>query len=326
MTSTMAKHTAALVLACHVLALPAASLAAGRARAGPAQPQTQTQHQTAERFEMRSARTGLDYRIFLVRPAAPPPPGGYPVIYLLDGNATVPMMETVLSAPDAEASGPAVVVGVGYPTDEPFDVVRRYYDLTPPTPADLVPPSRSAKGPITTGGRDAFLAFLEEEVKPAVESRLPIDRTRQTLMGHSLGGLFALHVLYTRGNLFQTYVAADPAIWWKNQAILEEQAAFIERVAAGGSAAGLSVLIETAGAQDERPRVSGPEMERVRRLRSGQTGREVAATLAGVPGLRVYFRTFPGKSHGPMLPLAVADTLPFALGHVPEGAAVPPNE
>lgn len=270
-----------------------------------------------ESFDLRADRTGLDYRVFLVHPAEPPPPGGYPVIYMLDGNATVPMMERVIGANPQEPYGFAVIVGIGYPIDGPFDILRRYRDLTPPTPPEFIPPSRDGASVIETGGRDDFLTFVETQVIPAVETRLPIDPQRRTLFGHSLGGLFSLYVLYTKGDLFQTYVAADPAIWWNGQAILGEQAAFLERSKGEGVAHGTALLIETSGKLVERP-LPPADAERLKRLRSGQTGREVAATLATVPGLRLVFHEFVEESHGSMLPLAVADALGFAFGRNPD--------
>ncbi|NUB14074.1 alpha/beta hydrolase [Azospirillum brasilense] len=270
-----------------------------------------------ESFDLRADRTGLDYRVFLVHPAEPPPPGGYPVIYMLDGNATVPMMERVIGANPQEPYDSAVIVGIGYPIDGPFDILRRYRDLTPPTPPEFIPPSRDGASVIETGGRDDFLTFVETQVIPAVETRLPIDPQRRTLFGHSLGGLFSLYVLYTKGDLFQTYVAADPAIWWNGQAILGEQAAFLERSKGEGVAHGTALLIETSGKLVERP-LPPADAARLKRLRSGQTGREIAATLATVPGLRLVFHEFVEESHGSMLPLAVADALGFAFGRNPD--------
>ncbi|AWJ82066.1 ferri-bacillibactin esterase besA (plasmid) [Azospirillum sp. TSH58] len=300
-----------------VLLMALSGVGVQAAQAGTVTAETMKEARRMDHFDLRADRTGLDYRVFLVRPAEPPPPDGYPVIVLLDGNATVPMMETVIGPNPSEPYGSAVIVGIGYPTAEPFDILRRYRDLTPPTPPEFIPPSRDGSSVIETGGRDDFLAFLETQVIPAVEARLPIDRRRRTLFGHSLGGLFSLYVLYTRGDLFQTYIAADPAIWWSGQAILKEQAAFLDRAARDGVAPGTALLIETSGKLVERP-LPPAEAERLKRLRSGQTGREVAATLAAVPGLRLAFHDFMEESHGSMLPLAVADALRFAFGRNPD--------
>lgn len=300
-----------------VLLMALSGVGVQTAQAGTVTAETMKEARRMDHFDLRADRTGLDYRVFLVRPAEPPPPDGYPVIVLLDGNATVPMMETDIGPNPPEPYGSAVIVGIGYPTAEPFDILRRYRDLTPPTPPEFIPPSRDGSSVIETGGRDDFLVFLETQVIPAVEARLPIDRRHRTLFGHSLGGLFSLYVLYTRGDLFQTYIAADPAIWWSGQAILKEQAAFLDRAARDGVAPGTALLIETSGKLVERP-LPPAEAERLKRLRSGQTGREVAATLAAVPGLRLAFHDFMEESHGSMLPLAVADALRFAFGRNPD--------
>lgn len=69
-------------------------------------------------------------------------------------------------------------------------------------------------------GAEQFLAFIEEELKPLIEREVPIDRTRQTLFGHSLGGWLVLYTLFTRSRAFQYYAAGSPSIWWKNRCIV----------------------------------------------------------------------------------------------------------
>lgn len=263
-------------------------------------------------FDLRSTAHGRDYRIFLAVPEAPPPAQGYPVVYLLDGNATFPLMREAQARDPA--AGPLVVVGIGYPVEGRFDVARRYEDLTPPTPAHRIP-TRDGSVPLT-GGRDTFLAFIERELRPEIERRVPIDRARQTLFGHSLAGHFALHVLFTRPEMFQAYVAADPSIWWNGRSILAAQAAFVAR--RGEAAQPARLLIETAGRRPVRPGLAEADAARLARLRSGPGGETVAAALAAVPGLHVAHRRFDDETHGSMLPLAVADALAFAVGRAPD--------
>ncbi|MGN6420883.1 MAG: alpha/beta hydrolase-fold protein [Pseudobacter sp.] len=40
------------------------------------------------------------------------------------------------------------------------------------------------------------------------------------LIGHSLGGLMAMHVLLNHTSLFNKYAAMDPAMWWDDQKLL----------------------------------------------------------------------------------------------------------
>lgn len=45
-----------------------------------------------------------------------------------------------------------------------------------------------------TGGGENFARFIQEEIFPYIASRYPVSGYR-ALIGHSFGGLFALHVL-----------------------------------------------------------------------------------------------------------------------------------
>lgn len=180
---------------------------------------------------MVSAATGRTYRILVFVPAAPPPPGGYPVLYLLDGNATYPVAASILQNAEHRTNpgsiAPGIVVGIGYPIDEPLDLRARAEDYTPPAP-DL-----SATGDTSgnkQGGADRFLEFIEKEMKPRLAAEFPMNPNRQTLFGHSYGGLFALHVLFTRTAAFQRYVAASPSVWWNQRYILREKSAWLEAV------------------------------------------------------------------------------------------------
>ncbi|HYG68165.1 MAG TPA: alpha/beta hydrolase-fold protein, partial [Anaeromyxobacteraceae bacterium] len=80
----------------------------------------------------------------------------------------------------------------------------------------------------TSGGADAFLGFLEQEVVPFVEQRYRTAPLR-ILGGHSFGGLFALHALTERPGLFRAYVAASPTLTWDGELPLKRVQALLER-------------------------------------------------------------------------------------------------
>lgn len=69
-------------------------------------------------FDMNSRLTGRTYRVFVFKPDCPPPSSGYPVVVGLDGNMVFPIIATV-SASFALTANSALVVCVGYPTDDP---------------------------------------------------------------------------------------------------------------------------------------------------------------------------------------------------------------
>src|SRR5687768_12731246 len=69
------------------------------------------------------------YRIFVSRPKGEPPEGGFPVLYVLDGNAMFAGFAETRRMVEWTDAGKAIVVGVGYPTDMAYDV-RRIDDFT----------------------------------------------------------------------------------------------------------------------------------------------------------------------------------------------------
>ena len=62
---------------------------------------------------------------------------------------------------------------------------------------------------------------------------LPVDSSRDILFGHSLGGLFALHVLFTHPEAFKTYLVLSPSIWFNNRVVLSHEAEFAASVKSG---------------------------------------------------------------------------------------------
>src|SRR3546814_4320516 len=96
------------------------------------------------------------------------------------------------------------------------------------------PPAQAPSQPNATNtGRDKFLGFLTGKLRAEIGKRYKIDPDRQSLFGHSFGGLFALHALYARPGAFQSIVAASPSLEWNVQDLLREESAFAARLADG---------------------------------------------------------------------------------------------
>ncbi|MBK1838757.1 alpha/beta hydrolase [Azospirillum sp. YIM B02556] len=250
------------------------------------------------------------HRLFASWPETPPPPEGWPVLYLLDGNSVfgtaTEAMRVVGGHGAAAGIPPALVVAIGYPGDKPFDQMRRARDYTPP----------AAGAPSGTGGADAFLDFIENNLKPEVERRFRVDRGRQTLFGHSYGGLFVLHALFTRCAAFQRYVAASPSIWWQDRAILDGERRFT--AALPPAAAGRSLLVTVGGNELQAPPGEPPDPareERRRKARMEGNARELAERLTALAprGPAVGFVSFVGETHGSVIPAAVSRAVAVAL-------------
>ena len=132
----------------------------------------------------------------------------YPVLYLLDGESNFNFtVEIVHFLADSERIPDMIVVGI-----DSGEVAQRTHDLTPPSQVEIE--NRFSPG---NGGADAFLAFISGELIPYVERNY---RTRpyRILVGHSFGGLFAVHALTTKPSLFNAYIAIDPTAGWNNGA------------------------------------------------------------------------------------------------------------
>jgi predicted alpha/beta superfamily hydrolase len=249
------------------------------------------------------SRRGKTYRIFVYVPPAAPPEAGFPVLYLLDGNATfataVDTLTMQMRRPEVTGVPPSVIVGIGYPIDANLDIERRRVDYTPHTDA--------AAEPVGGGARD-FSDFIENNLKPIVEASAPIDKRRQALFGHSLGGLFVLWSLFGRSGTFQSYMAASPSIWWEDRHILTYEAAFIERVRTN---ADNPRLLVTVGGLEQLP---------AKAISAGRQSSMVEDASALVARLRVQagkylhlsFVEFPDETHVSVIPAALSRSIRFA--------------
>lgn len=137
----------------------------------------------------------------------------YPVLYILDGSVFFNYTNGVVQLLAANEFIPEMIVIAVNNTD-------RARDLTPPSqePNDLqIFPK--------TGGADNFQRFFAEELMPWVEKHF---RTQpyKVLIGHSFGGLFAIHTLTTRPDLFNAYIAISPSMQWNAQGLVAQAEQF----------------------------------------------------------------------------------------------------
>ncbi len=135
----------------------------------------------------------------------------YPVLYLLDGDAHLLHTAGITQFLSQNGKMPPVLI-IGLPNTD------RTRDLTPPADDERFP---------TAGGADTFLAFIADELMPFVETRY---RTApyKILVGHSFGGLFSVHALLTRPDLFDAHIAISPSMWWDNKGLLPIADAFFD--------------------------------------------------------------------------------------------------
>lgn len=247
---------------------------------------------------------GRPRRLFVALPAGPVPPQGHPVLWALDGNTTFPLLAALLfqraaRPADLRVAQPAVVA-LGYPGDAAYDQAARADDLTLPLAAT------------SSGGQAERMLDLLQELRPWLAAQLPVDLARQTLFGHSFGGLFALYALFSRPALFQRHVAASPSIWWGERAILSHRDAYRDACLLQAPGVGGRLLV-TAGSLEEDAISADPERRRRQQARR-QIGsaRDLVASLDGLPALRAEFRLLAGEDHGSLVSPSAALALDLA--------------
>jgi predicted alpha/beta superfamily hydrolase len=269
---------------------------------------------------------GMQLRLQLAVPKAAPPPGGFPLLVVLDGNAWFPVAASIAEA-RIEEVGPIVVMGVGYQGDLAFDP-RRVRDLTPFAPQT---PLDGPQAGVEVGGADAFAAAVIEGFLPLAAREAPLAPGRRGLFGHSLGGLFVLHLLFSRPNAFDAYIAASPSIWWHRPRLMADAQSFtlssphprvlvtageLEDVMGPADAAYVrETYTANPKAYGGETMAQALEASRVKmsRLHMSRNAREMAERLRE-RGLEVAFAQFAGESHMSAGPVAINRAIGFATG------------
>ena len=262
----------------------------------------------SSQYALTSKINGRTYRVMVSTPFMFDPAVAYPVVYVLDANVFFgTVTDAVYFLSFSKTVAPAIVVGIGYQSDDLNVWLReRRLDLTPTasaTPSDAGP----------SGGGDAFLRVVEEEVKPLIRSRFKIDDAKQTLFGMSFGGLAALRGMFRNPTAYSAYIVASPSIWWGNKAVLADEAAFSKRVQSGEF--GLNVILTSA--RDEQYHGTDPKLlaEAQAGARMVDNTSELAARLAALnPGkLKVSRVIFDDEVHNTVPYAAISRGLRLAL-------------
>lgn len=139
----------------------------------------------------------------------------YPVVYLFDGDAhfhSVTGMIQQLSLVNGNSVLPEMIV-VGITNTD------RMRDLTPSH--DTGGAGSDSVRDKTSGGGEIFSAFIEKELIPHIDSLYPTAPYR-VLIGHSIGGLMVANTLFNHTNLFNSYIAIDPSMWWDERKLLKQ--------------------------------------------------------------------------------------------------------
>lgn len=310
------RHACIVLLLWITVALPAHAQPDPRRTTGSTVADRPSDAYAFSALRLEAADGSRRYRVRIAIPKLAAPAAGRPVVYLLDGNAALMELDEAVLDRLATCGDAPVMVFIADDSDLRIDTVGRSLDYTPAryddgrVETDPLDPQRR------NGGAAAFAQLIATRLRPQVEARVAVDRQRQTLWGHSYGGLFVLHVLLTQPQLFQHYVAVDPSLWWGDGFIVQQA----RRVAGDADNAfatmqqpksRLTLMTGDGG----RAADDAPPTRRNRPSADPRAAAELVALLSSLPGLAVEHHPLPGLRHGQTLGASLAPTLRDAAMH-----------
>ncbi len=169
-----------------------------------------------ETFTIASTVLGETRRINVYLPPGHDRGGGtpLPVLYMPDGGMGEDFLHVAGLVQVLVGNGgmrPFLLVGI--------ENTERRRDMTGPTDR---PDDRKIAPRV--GGSAAFRTFIRTELMPRVRARY--RTTGETaVVGESLAGLFVVETFLREPDLFDTYVAFDPSLWWNGEQLLAQAGA-----------------------------------------------------------------------------------------------------
>jgi predicted alpha/beta superfamily hydrolase len=132
-----------------------------------------------------------------------------PVLYMPDGGMAEDFLHVAGLVQISVTNGtmrPFLLVGI--------ENTQRRRDMTGPTENE-----NDKKIAPQVGGSAAFRKFIRTELMPAIRGRY--RTTGETaIVGESLAGLFVVETFFLEPDLFDTYIAIDPSLWWNDEKLL----------------------------------------------------------------------------------------------------------
>jgi predicted alpha/beta superfamily hydrolase len=260
--------------------------------------ETNTLIENTEVRYLKSAFVDQEFRICIgpgwYQTRGAQPTGKVPVIYVLDGNIEV--IGAVRTMHFGGELPPALVVAIGYPLETSGPM--RFRDLSPTNDPDM---DRRFGGAIRSGGAASFLRFIREELKPFIEANYHADSSDATLVGGSLGGVFAAYALINTTDTFQRYCILSPALSIGNEVIVkqEDQYAASHKDLRAKVFIGAGAREDAAGMAKYMGAAEGPGRD-APKITILEPTEFFARRLAnrGYPGLSLRFEVFPKETHG----------------------------
>jgi predicted alpha/beta superfamily hydrolase len=289
----------------------ACSLAAGGALAQGPSIALEGAPYVLEGTEVRTVRARelqRDYQIYVSLPPSYARSGrSYPMVFVTDAPYAFPLARAIAGRVGRKGRSieEFILVGLSYANgDTPEYSRRRDYTPGPPGEADIKSdmPGREPR----FGEAADFARFIGNDVFPFVAKHYRVDMHRKTYIGHALGSLLGLEMLFGDRPMFENYVLGSPPLWFGRRIMFEREKA----VAASRRDIRANVMLAVGEYEAPRP---GP-----RNNRREDTVRDVRAFKAALksrnyPGLKLVADVIPEEDHLTVAPAVITRGLRWAL-------------
>ncbi len=145
----------------------------------------------------------------------------YPVLYIIDGYSFFHSITGIVQYLSSIGKLPEMIVVAIVNTD-------RVRDLTPTHSLSWSDGELDTVHFKNSGGGEKFISFIQRELIPHIDSNYNTESYR-IFVGHSLGGLMVINTMIKNPELFNSYVAIDPSIWWDNKSIIKQAAIVLKQ-------------------------------------------------------------------------------------------------
>lgn len=227
-----------------------------------------------ETFQLQSKVLDETRVINVYRPPTADPEAPLPVLYMPDGGVAEDFLHLVGLVQISSLNGtmrPHLLVGI--------ENTERRRDLTGPTQN-----ASDRKIAPRVGGSAAFRRFLRDELIPKIETDYATTGER-AIVGESLAGFFVVETLLLEADLFDTYLAIDPSLWWNDRRLVAEARRLLQaRNLDAGSKLQKTLFLATADSDEI--------VTATRELVAG-----LEATADSIPGLVWHHVELPEEQH-----------------------------
>lgn len=237
-----------------------------------------------ERIYSQVVRDSFD--IYVTLPASYKTDKIYDIVYYCDANlkSGKELRRQVMTGNDISKNKNLIFVGIGHIGDY-HQLRRRDFILPFITKNDTI-----TKSP-DYGHINDFYLFLTSELDVQIHSTYNCS-SKRTIIGHSLGGLFAIYCLFQNNNFFTNYIALSPALWVDNYSIYNFNKIF-------DSLLNKSYLYLSAGSE-----------ETINRILPGAVAMNKFLNEKNYTNLELRYKVHKGKTHNSQVPESLKEVLP----------------